>query len=105
MCNNVKEPLTFSVPTRRNIEERSCKTPGVIIREQKAVSAGKYTECNIRLTLACDCSDVQKYSKLKNWGQIWFYMMVAYIYSTHVLVGITDKMSLLAYLLPSDRFE
>jgi len=34
-----------------------------------------------------------------------FYFMVTYIYSTHVLVRPTDKISLLAYLHPSDRHE
>jgi len=33
------------------------------------------------------------------------YFMVAYIYSTCVLEGSTDKMSLLAYLPLSDRYE
>jgi len=34
-----------------------------------------------------------------------FYLTVAYIYSTHVLVRPTDKMSLVAYLHPSDWYE
>ena len=32
-------------------------------------------------------------------------LMVAYIYSTCVLEGPNDKMSLLAYLSSSDRYE
>jgi len=44
-----------------------------------------------------DCKLVKK--------KFFFYLMVAYIYSTQVLVRPTDKMSLLAYLPPSDRYE
>jgi hypothetical protein len=35
----------------------------------------------------------------------FIYLMVAYIYSTCVFEGPTDKMSLVAHLPPSDRYE
>ena len=35
----------------------------------------------------------------------FIYLMVAYIYSTCVFEGTTDKMSLVAHLPPSDRYE
>jgi len=76
-----------------------------IIREPKAIDAGTYIERNVRLALTCDYNALQKNSKLQTGDKFLFNLMVAYIYSTHVLVRPTDKMSLLAYLPPSDRYE
>ena len=71
----------------------------------KALDAGSYIEGNVRLALTCDYNALQKNSKLQTGDKILFYFMVAYIYSTHVLVGPTDNKSLLAYLPPSDRYK
>ena len=67
--------------------------------------AGTYIERNVRLALTCDYNALQKNSKLQTGDKFLFYLTVAYIYSTHVLVGPTDKMPLIAYLPPSDRYE
>jgi len=69
------------------------------------VNAGAYIERNIRLGLTCEYNALQKNSKLQTGDKFLFYLTVAYIYSTHVLVGSTDKMSLLVYLPPSDKYE
>jgi len=98
MRNNVKLRHNFSAPTRTKIADSSNKTPDAIIRAPTAVDPGTYIERNVRLALTCDYNALQKNSKLQNGYKFLFYLMVAYIYSTHVLVGPTDKMSLLDYL-------
>ena len=101
----MKVPLIFSAPIRRKIADSSSKTPNTIIREPKAVDAGTYIERNVRLALTCDYNALQKNSKLQTGDKFLFYLTVAYIYSTHVLVRATDKMLLIAYVPPSDRYE
>jgi len=102
---DVKLQHNFPAPTRRKIADSSNKTPDVIISEHKAMNAGPYIELNVRLALTPDYNALQKNSKLQTGDKFLFYLTVAYIYSTHVLVRTTDKMPLLAYLPPSDRYE
>jgi hypothetical protein len=101
----MKVQHTFAAPTRRTTADSSNKTPDAIIRAPTAVDPGTYIERNVRLALTCDYNAFQKKSKLQTGYKFLFYLVVTYIYSTHVLVGPADKMSLLTYRPPSDKYE
>jgi hypothetical protein len=70
--NNIKLPHTFSAPTRLKTADSSSKIPDAIIREPKAVDAGKYSyvEHFVRSAVTCGCNALEKHL---------FYLMVAYI--------------------------
>jgi hypothetical protein len=87
----VKEPLTFNAPVRSKIADSNSKTPDAIVREPKAVDAGTHIVGKVRLALTCDENALQKNSKLETEDKFLFYLMVAYIHSTHVLVGPIEK--------------
>jgi hypothetical protein len=100
----VKLQHTFIAPTRRGAVDSSSKIPDTIIREPTAADPGTCIERNARLAFSYDYSAMQK--KSANCRIIFsFYLTVAYIYCTPVLVGPTDKMPLIAYLPPSDRYD